>query len=163
MNKFYCKHLSAIWNEENLPVRYPAFDKYVAKVLVSWVCCHCMLEQFSLFVKTLWLWTYIPVNKLLLDGQHIGVVTYACLNSAPPSRNNLSVLGMKLSEPNSTSWSSVKMRMMFGFRSLGRGNGINPCFFIFFCLFMDVKSSVSSRKWNFGGNTSSFLKITNFC
>lgn len=107
--------------KKNSPVLYPAFDRYVANDLVSWVVCQNVLEQLSLLVNTLWLWTYIPVNSEDLDGQHIGVVTYACLNSAPWSRIACRVLGMKLSDPSSTSWSSVKIKIMLGFRSLDGG------------------------------------------
>lgn len=61
---------------------------------------------------------YLPVNRELRAGQHIGVVVYAWRNSAPPSLKSRNVRGMKFKEPSSTSWSSVKIKMMFGFRSL---------------------------------------------
>lgn len=55
----------------------------------------------------MWLCTYTPVNNDDLDGQHIGVVVYACRNSAPASRINRCVRGIKFNEPEISAFDSI--------------------------------------------------------
>jgi hypothetical protein len=55
------------------------------------------------------------VSIELLDGQHMGVDTKEFGKNAPPSLRMARVLGMYSSEPSSTSWSSVTIKMILGF------------------------------------------------
>ncbi len=62
----------------------------------------------------------------LRDGQHIGVETKEFGKKAPPSLRIALVLGMYSREPSSTSWSSVKIRIILGFLGVGCADDAPP-------------------------------------
>lgn len=74
------------------------------------------------------MWTNRPVSMELRDGQHMGVETNELGKNAPPSFRMARVFGIKSSEPSSTSWSSVTIRIMLGFLGLVGGEAGDPGF-----------------------------------
>lgn len=68
----------------------------------------------TVLFRTSVLWRYLPVRILALLGQQIGVVTKALLKSAPASLRSLRAATRGVAPPSTESWSSVKMRTMFG-------------------------------------------------